>query len=106
METSQARALAPALREGCPVAQGILGEVGEDLAFGLSHVTQLMHPQVIVLGGGLSLLGEPLRSAVASALPQFVMEAFGGAPEVALAVLREDAVPVGALLQARAAICP
>lgn len=106
MEGGQARALAPALREGCSRAQTILAEVAEDLAFGLSHVTQLMHPQVIILGGGLSLLGEPLRAAVEEALQRFVMEAFGGGPGIALAALLEDAVPVGALLQARAAVVP
>jgi glucokinase len=59
-----------------------------------------MHPEVIALGGGLSLLGEPLRAAVECALKRFVMEAFAPGPRVALAALREDAVPVGALLLA------
>ncbi len=104
MHAGQARALAPALQENCPLAQKILAEVAENLAFGLSHVTHLMHPQVIVLGGGLSLLGEPLRAAVETALQRFVMEAFGRGPRIALATLREDAVPVGALLLARSVI--
>lgn len=96
----QARALAPALAQGCPVARHILDETAEDLAFALSHVTHLFHPQVIVLGGGLSLVGEPLRAAVAAQLPRFLMEVFGRGPEVKLATLGEDAVPVGALLLA------
>ena len=54
------------------------------------------------VGGGLSLLGEPLRAAVAEALPPMVMEAFQPAPGICLATLREDAVPVGALLLAGA----
>ena len=96
----EARALAPALAQGDALAQRILDEVADDLAFGLSHVTQLMHPEVIVLGGGLSLVGEPLRAAVASALKRYVMEAFAPGPRVMLAGLGEDAVPVGALLLA------
>ena len=48
----EARALAPALAQGDALAQRILDEVADDLTFGLSHVTQLMHPEVIVLGGG------------------------------------------------------
>ena len=96
----EARALAPALLEDCPVAHGLLAEVAGDLAFGLSHVTHLIHPEVIVLGGGLSLVGEVWRAAVASALSQFVMEAFAPGPRLVLAALREDAVPVGALLLA------
>ena len=96
----QARALVPALQENCPVARGLLEEVAGDLAFGLSHVTHLIHPEVIVLGGGLSLVGEAWRAAVASALAGLVMEAFAPGPRVVLAALREDAVPVGALLLA------
>lgn len=95
-----ARALSPALLENCPAARGLLEEVAGDLAFGLSHVTHLIHPEVVVLGGGLSLVGEVWRAAVASALRGFVMEAFAPGPRVTLAALREDAVPVGALLLA------
>jgi len=101
MDSGQARALGPALAQGDALAAQILTEVADDLAFGLSHVTQLLHPEVIVLGGGLSLLGEPLRTAVAAALPRYVMEAFAPGPRVVLAGLGEDAVPVGALLLAR-----
>lgn len=100
----EAKLLSKALAARDAVALRILKETGEDLAFALSHVTQLMHPQVIVLGGGLSLVGEPLRAAVAAALPRFVMEVFRGGPEVKLAALGEDAVPTGALLLARDAV--
>jgi glucokinase len=48
----------------------------------------------------LSLVGEPLRQAVASALPGFLMDVFRPGPEIRLAGLGEDAVPVGALLLA------
>jgi glucokinase len=67
------------------------------LAFALSHVVQLFHPEIIVVGGGLSLLGEPLRARLAKALPRFVMDAFLPGPGIALAGLGEDAVPAGAL---------
>jgi glucokinase len=100
MTSGEARALDAALREGCTVAQRILQEVADDLAFGLSHVTHLMHPEVIVLGGGLALMGEPLRGAVESALRRYTMEAFAPGPRIALSLLREDAVPAGALLLA------
>lgn len=93
----EARFLGPALAEGDPLAQAILSELADHLAFGLSHVTQLLHPARIVLGGGLALLGEPLRTAVAEALRHYVMDVFGAGPEVALAELKEDAVPTGAL---------
>jgi len=60
----------------------------------------LFHPEVIVLGGGLSRVGEPLRRAVAQALPPMIMEIFRPGPRVLLSKLGEEAVPVGALLLA------
>jgi glucokinase len=100
----EARLLAQALVENDAAARAILAETAEDLAFALSHVTQLFHPEVIILGGGLSLLGEPLRAAVATALPRFIMEVFGSGPQVKLAALGEDAVPAGCLLGARSLV--
>jgi glucokinase len=99
----EARHLGAALAAGDPAARAILETTATDLAFGLSHAVHLLHPAVVVLGGGLSLLGEPLRAAVAAALPTFLMEAFQPGPVVALAGLAEDAVPVGALLLAAGA---
>jgi glucokinase len=97
----EARHLLPALERKDPGAEQILRETAEDLAFGLSHVSHLFHPQIIIIGGGLSGVGEPLRAAVEEALRGFIMDAFAPGPQVALAVLREDAVPVGALELAR-----
>jgi glucokinase len=96
----EAKLLPRALAMNDEAARRLLVETGDDLALALSHVTHLFHPEVIVLGGGLSLLGEPLRDVVAKALPPLVMEVFG-APEIRLAGLGEDAVPIGCLVGAR-----
>ena len=94
----EAQHLSAALAQKDPIAESILENVTRDLAFALSHVTHLFHPQVITLGGGISLVGEPLRHAIAEKLPDFLMEIYGKGPEIKLAELNEDAVPVGALL--------
>jgi glucokinase len=100
----ESRHLAAAISATDPAAERILNDVAADIGFALSHVVHLAHPDVIVLGGGLALVGEPFRAAVAEALRPLVMEAFLPPPWVALAALGEDAVPVGALhLAARAA---
>ena len=99
-----ARILTPAITAGCPVADRILTHAAHELAFALSHVAQLLHPEVIVVGGGLSLLGEPLRARLAAALPRWVMRAFAPGPRVALAGLGEDSVPVGALALCNASL--
>jgi glucokinase len=96
-EGGEAKQLAPALAANDPAARRILREVAEDLAFALAHATQFFHPEAIILGGGLSLVGEPLRAAVAEALPRWIMEVFQPGPAVRLAGLGEDVVPVGAL---------
>jgi glucokinase len=96
----EARHLAAALAQNDDAAQRILRETAEDLAFGLSHVTHLFHPEIIVIGGGLSKIGEPLRAAVETSLRSFTMEAFATGPRVRLAELAENAVPVGALQMA------
>jgi glucokinase len=96
----EARHLKAALDSGDELAQSLLADVCQDLAFALSHVTHLVHPETIVLGGGLSLVGEWLRSGVAHRLPAFLMEVFQPGPRIVLASLAEDAVPVGALLLA------
>lgn len=98
----EAKHLTAALAQGDATAKRIVQEVAEDLALGLSHVVHLFHPQVIILGGGLSGVGEPLRAAVEAALHGFTMKAFQPGPAIRLAALGEDAVPVGALLLARA----
>jgi len=96
----EAKHLSAALQQGDAAAVRIFSEVAEDLAFGLSHAVHLFHPQIIVLGGGLSNVGEPLRARVKDSLTGFVMEAFRPGPEIALSKLGEDAVTVGALVLA------
>lgn len=98
----EARAIAPALTRGCPEADRILTSAMNDLAFALSHVVHLAHPEIIVVGGGLHLIGEPLRKRIADALPRWVMSAFG-TPRVALARLGEESVPIGGLALAASA---
>ncbi len=93
----EAKLLLPALKERCPAADRILTETASEMAFALSHVVQLLHPEIIVVGGGLCLIGEPLRMRLEAALPRWVMGAFLPPPKITMAALGEDAVPVGAL---------
>jgi glucokinase len=97
----EAKFLRAALLEGDSLAKRILEETAEDLAFGLSHVVHLFHPAIIVIGGGLSGVGELFRLAVQNALRRYVMGAFAPGPSIELSKLGEDAVPVGALELAR-----
>jgi len=97
----EAKQLRAALDAGDASARRILLELADDLGFALSHVVHLFHSEVIVLGGGLSLVGEPLRAAVAASLPGHVMEVFQTGLQVRLAALGEEAVPVGCMILAQ-----
>jgi len=93
----ESRALLQALQQGDKDAHDILEETTDDLAFGLSHAVHLLSPQTVILGGGLSLLGEPLRVRVEEKLPSYLMDVLRPGPVIRLSSLQEDAVPVGAL---------
>jgi glucokinase len=96
-EGGEAKQLGAALAAGDPLAQSILNESMREYAFALSHAVHIVHPEIIVLGGGLSLIGERMRAAVAESLNGFLMDAFLPGPKVVLSALGEDVVPVGAL---------
>ena len=64
-------------------------------------MVHLFHPDIIVIGGGLSLLGERLRQPVEQQLNKYVMEAFMPPPQIAIAGLAELVVPIGALQLAK-----
>ncbi len=92
---AEAKHLAAALKAGDTLARTILSELSEDLAFALSHVVHLFHPAIIIIGGGLALMGDVLRDAVAAALPKHVMEIFRPPSPISLAKLGENTVTVG-----------
>jgi glucokinase len=100
----EAQYLTPALEEDDPEAGAIIKDVADDIAFALSHVVHLFNPDIIVLGGGLSLLKEHLLVPVTEKLPGYLMKALLPAPPIKIADLAEDVVPLGALELAKAAI--
>jgi glucokinase len=96
----EARHLGLALADGDPLAAQILDEMTGHFAYALNFVVHLAHPEVIVIGGGVSLIGEPFRSRVQEKLTGILMDVYRPGPPVLRAHLREDAVPAGALILA------
>jgi glucokinase len=96
--------LKPALEQQDAAAHSIISEIVDDLAFALSHLVHLLHPEIIVIGGGLSLLGEDLRIPLTSTLPGYLMSSFLPAPLVQIAKLGENVVPIGAIELAKLAL--
>lgn len=93
----EARFLVKALQKNDPTAKKIVLETADNIAFALSHVVHLFHPEIIIIGGGLSALGRYLSDAISIALPQYLMTAFLPPPPVVIAALGKQVVPIGAL---------
>jgi glucokinase len=78
----------------------VLRETAELLGMGIANVVTLLHPERVVVGGGLSLMGpllwEPLRASV----QRHAFGPFAGRFEVVPAALGESVVVVGAVLLA------
>jgi glucokinase len=94
--------VAQALREGDQLAECIMGEALDALSIAITHVITLLCPRRIVIGGGVSLLGEdlffePLRKRVAGR----PIAAFAGLTDIVPAALGEEVVIHGALALAR-----
>ncbi len=99
---SEAQFLLPAIQQGDTGASQILESTADDLSFGLSHIVHLFNPEVIIIGGGLSLIGDPLLTSVRKYIIRYLTKAFQPGPEIKLASLGEDVVGIGALLLAKA----
>jgi glucokinase len=100
----EAKFLQEAIEKGDEAAKKILHETADNIAFALSHVVHLFHPEIIIIGGGLSLLGESLSDEIALALPKHVMKAFLPPSEIKIASLGKNVVPIGALELARSSV--
>ena len=97
----EAKFLRTAIEKGDLTAIKILQTTANNLAFALSHVVHLFHPEMIIIGGGLSLVGQPFSDEISGILPKYVLKSFLPAPAIKMASLGEMVVPVGALELAR-----
>jgi glucokinase len=96
------KAVADAAQQGDGFAVGILDEAVQALAEGVCSVIKLLCPRRVIIGGGVSLIGEellfrPLRKYVA----ERGFAAFAGLTDIVPAALGEEVVVHGALALAR-----
>jgi glucokinase len=97
-----AKDVAEAAEKGDKLALMILNDAWSELAEGICHVLSLLCPRRIIIGGGVSLMGErllfePLRRLVA----ERVFQPFAGCYDIVPAALGEEVVVHGALALAR-----
>jgi glucokinase len=87
-----------AAEAGDAAARRVLRETAELLGIGVANVVTLLHPERVIVGGGLSLMGplfwDPLRASV----QRHAFGPFAGRFEVVPAGLGESVVVAGAVL--------
>ncbi len=103
-ETLTARMVADAARTGIGIARDVWQRCFTALGWGIAQVLALASPEVVVVGGGVSLAGEelffqPLREEVAKQ----VFRPLAGSYEILPAALGELVVVHGAIARAAAA---
>ena len=97
-----ARVVAEAARRGDLPARGVLQRAVEAMATALGHAITLLAPRRVVLGGGVSLMGDDLwLDPIRTLVDRRVFPPFRGTYDVRLAELGEDVVVHGALALAR-----
>jgi glucokinase len=98
--------VATAAADGDPLAVELLCEVGTWLGQGIADMAAILDPDVVVIGGGVSVLGEtilaPARDRLERALPG---RGFRPGPRVVAAELGAQAGLVGAADLVRRAVC-
>lgn len=94
--------IATGVRQGNEQAAAIFDVFCREVARGIANLVIILDPQRIVLGGGLTDIGEPLRSGVDSWLQRLAIgQANRPVVEVVMAALGSDSATVGAALLGR-----
>ena len=96
-----ARTVYAAAEAGDAVARRILDETTSTLGLALANVIALFHPEMIVIGGGVSLMGPLFWDGLRAAVAQRAMPTYLASVRIERAMLGEDVVPVGALCLAQ-----
>jgi glucokinase len=94
--------LADAVRMGHPEARMLLAAAVDRLALGVRQMITLLCPRRVIIGGGVSLIGDELFfEPIRRYQTQHGMAAFAGLTDIVSAALGEEVVVHGALALAR-----
>lgn len=95
-----AREVAAAAREGDALAARVIGEAGTRLGLATSWLVNAYNPAVVVVGGGLAAIGEPLLGPLRAAVERHALSPALRGVEIRVSELGPDAEVRGAVLLA------
>jgi glucokinase len=97
VERIDARTVYSAAEMGDKIASLILDETCQSLGLAISNVNALLHPERVILGGGVSLMGSLLWNRLRKEVKSRTIPLFAPRVEIVRANLEEDVVVIGAL---------
>ncbi len=97
VEKIDAKIVYQAAEKGDATALCILQETCQTLAVAISNIVALLHPERVVLGGGVSFMGPLFWDLLQAEFRSRVMPVFSPQVELVPAELKEDVVVIGAL---------
>lgn len=86
-----------AAEKGDQIANLILDETCQTLGLAISNVIDLLHPERVILGGGVSLMGPLFWNSLRKEVTLRTIPLFASQVDVVRAKLKEDVVVIGAL---------
>lgn len=92
-----AKVVHEAAENGDEIAARILGETCQTLGLAISNIVALLHPERVVIGGGVSLMGPIFWNTLQSEFKSRVIATFAPKVDLVQAKLSEHVVVVGAL---------
>lgn len=95
-ERISARALAEAARQGDSLAISLWEEIGEDLGRAILSYYNLLGPEAVVVGGGVSLAGDLLLEPARRIATQRLMPGIREHVQIVAAELGDEAAAIGA----------
>jgi len=98
IEKITAEVVATAARQGDEVALRLMNEAAQYIGIGLADVINLLSPEFIIIGGGVSGAGDFFIEEIKKTVEQRAFSYGLSAPEFALSTLGENASAIGAAL--------
>ena len=99
-ESMDCAMLGEAARRGDSYSLKAIDTIAKFIGVALVNVITLLHPEVVAMGGGVSLMGEVLLNPLRTAVEEHVFMPYRGTVRIEPTQLKEDIVVVGGLLLA------